>query len=200
MYGLDAPGNETAHDMVRTGTADVGGDVGATASYDGPALCDLVQQHGDALLSYVLRWTQDPQLAEDVVQETWVRAWRHRSRLVESRGSVRGWLMRVAHNVAVDHFRARRVRPAEAGLDAETDAECLASDQQQQRVLDAMVVQQVLALASPALRQTLVEVYLRDQTVVQAAERLGVPVGTVKSRLYYGLRELRSSMEHESAA
>ena len=160
----------------------------------------LMAQHTDALLGYVLRWTHNRQLAEDVVQETFVRAWRHRERLVESRGSVRGWLLRVAHNIAVDQYRARQSRPTEEVLEADTDGECLSSSREQQRVLDRMLVRQLLAAAGPTLRLTLVEVYLRDQTIAEAAARLSVPVGTVKSRLHYGLRGLRASLGHVAAA
>lgn len=171
-----------------------------TAGDPDPELERLVAAHSDAVLAYVVRWTRDREMAEDVLQETWVRAWRHREKLVESRGSVRGWLLRVAHNVAIDQYRAHRNWPAGVEPDHDTGGPCAAAAVEHERVLDRVLVDQVLAAASPALRSTLVEVYLHDQTFVEAAEQLGVPVGTVKSRLHYGLRELRASMPRSLAS
>lgn len=158
-----------------------------------PRLEHLVAEHADGLMAYLVRWTHDRSLAEDVAQETWLRAWLNLDALVERRGSVRGWLTRVAHNIAVDHFRARGARPTEVELAPGVDAECLDAGRELSQVEDADVVAGVLRQARPTLRRTLAHVYLCDQTVPQAAASLGVPPGTVKSRLHYGLRDLRAS-------
>src|SRR5215216_3449790 len=76
-------------------------------------LRDLYAEHGSFLIAHVTRMLRDPQHAEDVVQETLLRAWRHLEKMTENQGSIRGWLMRVAHNIAVDWVRARRARPFE---------------------------------------------------------------------------------------
>lgn len=165
-----------------------------------PDIKALMEEHSDTLFGYLLRWTRNRQLAEDIAQETWLRAWRNEARLVESRGSVRGWLLRVAHNLVVDHYRSRQARPQEVVLDADTDAECHSSARDHQRMLDGFIVREALASVSPTLRQALVEVYLLDHTISEASARLGVPIGTVKSRLHYGLRQLRNSMSHAAAA
>ena len=73
----------------------------------------LYLDHGQLVLGYVTGLLQDRYLAEDVVQETMLRAWRHFGQLSAEKGSVRGWLIRVAHNIAMDKMRMRRSRPAE---------------------------------------------------------------------------------------
>lgn len=152
----------------------------------------VVAAHGPALLAYATRLTGgDRHMAEDVVQETWLRAWRHVDRLTEDRGSVRGWLMRVAHNIAIDHHRGRSARPTEVEL-PEVDAPGTPvvpghNDEIETRV----VVDAVLDNLSTEHRTTLMEVYFADRTATSAASVLGVPVGTVKSRVHHALNTLR---------
>lgn len=152
----------------------------------------VVATHGPALLAYATRLTGgDRHAAEDVVQETWLRAWRNVDRLTEDRGSVRGWLMRVAHNVAIDQHRGRRARPTEVEL-PELDVPGAPvipapSDEVETRV----VVGAVLGTLPAVHRDTLVEVYFADRTALSAASVLGVPVGTVKSRVHNALNALR---------
>jgi RNA polymerase sigma-70 factor (ECF subfamily) len=152
----------------------------------------LVRAHGASLLSYTVRLTDgDRHLAEDVVQETWLRAWRHADRLTDL-DSVRSWLMRVAHNVAVDMHRRRRARPAEVELpdhDLGTAVVPAPADEVETRI----VVDDVLDHLSATQRHTLVEVYFADRTASSAASVLGVPIGTVKSRVHHALRALRDT-------
>ncbi len=152
----------------------------------------LMRTHSDTLHDYARRLTNgDRHAAEDVVQETWVRAWRNLDRLTENLGSVRGWLKRVAHNIAVDQHRSRRARPTEVEL-PEQDLEYAAAPQANDEVETRIVVSAILDSLSPAHRDTLVEVYYEDRTAASAGKALGVPAGTVKSRLHNALRALRS--------
>jgi RNA polymerase sigma-70 factor (ECF subfamily) len=155
---------------------------------------DLLRTHGAALHSYASRLTDgDHHAAEDVVQETWVRAWHNIDRLTEHRGSVRGWLMRVAHNIAVDQHRARRARPAEVAL-PEQDFDHVAMSSGADEVETRLVVGDLLGGLSPEHRDTLVAVYYADRTANAAAGVLGVPPGTVKSRIHNALRNLRATI------
>lgn len=151
----------------------------------------VIDEHGAALLSYVTRITGDRYLAEDVVQETWLRAWRHIDRLDNGKGSVRGWLLRVAHNVAVDAHRVRRARPAEVGVEGDELANTAVQSPLSDEVENRMVVDELLDRLSPVHRRAVIEVYFIDRTTKSAASELGVPVGTVKSRLHNALRVLR---------
>jgi RNA polymerase sigma-70 factor, ECF subfamily len=156
----------------------------------------LYTDHAPALRAYVTRLLSDPHQAEDVVQETMLRAWRNAEILVPERGSVNGWLMRVAHNIAVDKIRARKARPDEVEESAATPRRL---DDHASAVVDSVFVARALSRLSPAHREVLRVVYFADHTAVQAAKVLGLPVGTVKSRTYHALRRLKICLDEEMA-
>ena len=144
------------------------------------------------ILSYVTGLLNDRYLAEDVVQEAMLRAWHYYGQFSAEKGSARGWLIRVAHNIAVDKIRMRRSRPAEVAEDAVPDA--LVVEDHADAILTVLQVRHALALLSPGHRQILEEVYLHGHTAREAAARLGIPVGTAFSRAYYALRILRREL------
>jgi RNA polymerase sigma-70 factor (ECF subfamily) len=151
----------------------------------------LHAEHGGALLRYVTRITGDPQRAEDVVQETLLRAWRKAGALEGDSSSLRSWLFAVAHNLAIDERRARAARPEAADPEL-TEAAVVG---QLDRALEAAQITEALRSLSRDHREALVETYFRGRSVAEAAAVLGVPPGTVKSRTYYGLRALRTALE-----
>jgi len=154
-------------------------------------LIEIVRTHRPALLAYTNRIVDgDAGRAEDVVQETFVRAWRQIDRLTPEQGSVNGWLRRVAFNVAVDGHRMRRARPDEIEL---AHPDIAVQNDHAEETLMAVTIAQVLDTIWPEHREVLVQVYLHDRTVAQTADVLGIPVGTVKSRLHYALRSLRGT-------
>ncbi|MEV6345575.1 sigma-70 family RNA polymerase sigma factor [Actinoplanes sp. NPDC051851] len=155
------------------------------------AYSELVAQHREAVRAYARRLTGSYGLADDVLQETLLRAWRHRHSLHERDGSLRGWLLTVAHNIAVDQMRRRRPCPV-------TD-EVWSSFQPP--VPDHADAAATNALLRPALRRltaehrlVLFELYYRCSTVAETAKRFGVPPGTVKSRAHYAVRALRAEL------
>ena len=148
----------------------------------------LYQEHGRSLLAYATRLTGDRAAAEDVVQETLLRAWKHSASMVEEHGSVRGWLLTVARNIITDRVRARAARPQEV---AESPATPPVAHDHAQGVADTVTMLGALNQLSPEHREVLVEMYYRGRTVVETAAALGVPPGTVKSRSFYALRALR---------
>jgi RNA polymerase sigma-70 factor (ECF subfamily) len=159
---------------------------------DETALRELYDGHAGALLAYAIRLTGgDRGRAEDVVQETLLRAWRHRDALDESRGPLRPWLFTVAHHVAIDAYRARAARPAEVG-DAVLESMPSADDLDAR--LDRLLISDALMALSAEHRGVLVETYYRGRSVAEAAEVLGVPPGTVKSRTFYALRALKLAL------
>jgi RNA polymerase sigma-70 factor (ECF subfamily) len=161
---------------------------GATRGEDDAAITGLYQTYRAPLLSFVLRLTGgDRQLGEDVVQETMVRAWREVGRLDLSGPSLMPWLTAVARRIVIDEHRRKEARPAEAGEG--TVADMAVEDDAAATVLRVAVADAMRQLTF-SHRQILNETILRDRTVNQAAKALGIPVGTVKSRVYYALRVL----------
>lgn len=134
----------------------------------------------------------DPSLADDVVQETLLRAWKRAPALDEGHVSLRGWLFVVARHVLIDFARARAARPE---FSREELPEQVGQDDELDRAVDSWQMASALALLSPPHRDVLVQLYYLDRTMPQAAEVLGVPVGTVKSRAYYALRALRVALQ-----
>jgi RNA polymerase sigma-70 factor (ECF subfamily) len=166
------------------------GRAGITGGEDDVVITALCQSYRAPLLSFVLRLTGgDRQLAEDIVQETMVRAWREAARLDLSTPSLMPWLSAVARRIVIDEHRRKRARPAETGAD--TVAETAVEDDTAATVLRVAVADAMRQLTS-SHRQALHETILRDRTVNQAAESLGIPVGTVKSRVHYALRVLQT--------
>ncbi|HEV7207330.1 MAG TPA: sigma-70 family RNA polymerase sigma factor [Mycobacteriales bacterium] len=153
----------------------------------------LQDEHGAALLAYATSLTGgDRQRAEDVVQETLVRAWQHLAELQADERSPRPWLFTVARNLAVDGHRARRARPTEVGEQA---LAVLAAPDELDRALQSWLVADALATLSAAHREVLIETYYRGRSVGEASVVLRIPPGTVKSRAYYALRALRVALE-----
>ena len=156
----------------------------------------LYQEHGRSVLAYAIRLTGDRAAAEDVLQETLIRAWKHAEAMENGKGSVRGWLLTVARNIVTDQVRARAVRPREVG---QTDAVIPVERDHAQGVVDTMVVADALHRLSAEHRDVLVELYFRGRSMPEAARRLGIPHGTVKSRSYYALRALRAIIGGEGS-
>ncbi|HZE33577.1 MAG TPA: sigma-70 family RNA polymerase sigma factor [Actinoallomurus sp.] len=158
-------------------------------------MTELYREYHRPLLSLVLRQTGgDRQWAEDVVQETMIRAWRSMDQLDPDAGSLLPWLATVARRIVIDDRRRKGARPPEAGEGA---LETLQSADGMDELLRTVVVTEALKALTPAHREVLNETILRDRTVNEAAEVLGIPVGTVKSRVYYAMRALRVVLEEK---
>jgi RNA polymerase sigma-70 factor (ECF subfamily) len=145
--------------------------------------------HGTELFGFAVRSLGDRGLAEEAVQETFLRAWRAGDRFDPQIGSLRTWLFAILRNVVIDLGRARATRPrlAEGGI--EPSVEPL------DEALRAWQVEEGLRRIGEEHRRVLVETFYRGRPYAEVAEELGVPEGTVKSRVYYGLRALRVALE-----
>ncbi|MDF9814969.1 sigma-70 family RNA polymerase sigma factor [Streptomyces sp. SPB162] len=153
----------------------------------------LYNEHANPLLAYVLRLVAgDRHRAEDVVQETLLRAWRNSEQLERAAGSVRPWLVTVARRLVIDGHRSRQARPREVDP---SPLDQLPAHDELDNVLRLMTISDAMADLSTAHRQVLAETYLRGRSVDDAAAVLGVPAGTVRSRIFYALRSLKLALE-----
>jgi RNA polymerase sigma-70 factor (ECF subfamily) len=149
--------------------------------------------HGAELYRFAFRSLGDRGLAEEAVQETFVRAWQAADRFDDALGSLRTWLFAIVRNVVIDLSRARAVRPTLATESTATDLGDLTDDID--RVLTAWQVEEALRMLSDEHRSALVEVHYKGRSYGDVAVDLGVPVGTVKSRVYYALKAMRLALE-----
>ena len=171
------------------------GAVSSPANHEDTLVRMLYEEHAGPLLMFVLRLTGgDRQRAEDIVQETLLRAWRNAHRLgAQGQQSLRPWLVTVARRIAIDDHRSASARPAET-YDRELESFPSQSDDTD-RVLQSMTVSDALRELSQSHREILIETYFRGRTVPEAAEKLNLPLGTAKSRVYYALRALRTALQ-----
>lgn len=147
--------------------------------------------HAEALWRYALRLTGDKELAQDVVQEALLRAWRHPDILEQGTAASKAWLYAVARNFAIDEARSARARWEVGSASPPERARCDHTD----KTLDAWLIADALSQLKPEHRVVIVRAYYRGESIPELAEALGVPPGTVKSRLHYGLRALRLALE-----
>ena len=152
----------------------------------------LHAEHGDALWRYACRLTGgDEARAQDAVQETLLRAWRNTRVLGESPEHARRWLFRTLRSRVIDEWRYRRNRPE---VVTDTLPEQHAADHADS-ALQGLLVAEALRKLSSAHREVLMECFYGGRSVAEAAERLAIPPGTVKSRLHYALRALKLALE-----
>jgi RNA polymerase sigma-70 factor, ECF subfamily len=149
--------------------------------------------HGPELYRFALRSLGDRGLAEEAVQEAFVRAWQAADRFDDALGSLRTWLFAILRNVVIDLSRARAVRPTLAP-DGATD-ETRALDDEFEQILIAWQVEEALQMLSAEHRSALVEVHYKGRAYQDVARELGIPTGTVKSRVYYALKAMRLTLE-----
>ena len=172
----------------RPGTARPGSARPGSSRAADAGLRELYDAHAAVLLAYAVRLTDgDRARAEDLVQETLLRAWRNLDALDDAARPVRPWLFTVVQRLAIDAHRARRARPQEVG---DAMLALIPELDEVEHTLDRIVVTEALRSLSPDHRAVLVETYYRGRSVAEAASVLGIPPGTVKSRCYYALRAL----------
>ncbi|HEY1135703.1 MAG TPA: sigma-70 family RNA polymerase sigma factor [Nocardioides sp.] len=165
-------------------------------------LAEAHRLHAGELLGFAVNALRDRGAAEECVQDTFTRAWQSRASYDATRASLRTWLFAIARNVVVDHVRARerrRRRAAaaadEAGLDVRVVP--LHSSPESAAVEDRLDLAWALAQLSAEHRRVVVAVRLEGLTYDALAARDGVPVATLRTRMYHALRALRALLDPE---
>ncbi len=162
-----------------------------------PSAEDLIRElsadHGAALLVWARRRCASDADAEDLVQETLVKAWRYQHQYDPARGIQRQWIFGIARNALIDQHRAssrrlRLVSPSQRVEQVSTDSEI-------NEVVERTVIGEALGGLPDSNREVIVASYYRGLSVREISKELGIPEGTVKSRMFYGMRALRLSLE-----
>jgi RNA polymerase sigma-70 factor (ECF subfamily) len=176
--------------------------IAALAAGEVEALGALYDRHGRVVFALILRIAGDRDAAEEILQEVFLRAWQHAHTFDDTRGTVRGWLHGIAHNLALNELRRRRRRPQlqqrpasadrdddfaghlEVGPDPAVDAWCAIRDAQLVHALDQL----------PPSQRAVVLLYAKGFSQSEIAVKLGQPLGTVKSRMRRALCHLRETL------
>lgn len=147
-------------------------------------------ENGSAILGFAMNALRDRPLAEDCVQETFLRAWRSRDRYDGSRASERTWLFSIARNVVTDALRARARLPR---IGDDTELETRTADAIDP--LERLGILEGLARLSEPHRTALVAVHIEGRSYQELSDATGVPVATWRTRAYHALRALRGHLE-----
>jgi len=178
--------------------------MGCLAAGDTKALGALYDRHANAVFGLLVRMLGDRPVAEELLQEAFVRGWRHAASYDSARGQVRPWLMRIAHNLALNELRRRRRRPHEVVTDggADDDVPLLAAvpdpgpepaEAAWAAVRRVELVHALEQLSEP--QRAVIELYATGYSQSEIAARLGEPLGTVKTRMRRALHQLRATLQ-----
>ncbi|WP_067494832.1 sigma-70 family RNA polymerase sigma factor [Actinoplanes sp. TFC3] len=153
----------------------------------------LYTEHYGILLNFITRYVHDRHRAEDLVQETLLRAWRHIDHLDRDPGRTRSYLLTIARNVVTNSWRAEQRRPRLVADDGAVEAAPVADNVDQ--MVEGWLVAEALERLSDDHRAVVQAMYYDGRSVADAAKQLSVPEGTVKSRAFYAVRALRQVFE-----
>jgi RNA polymerase sigma-70 factor (ECF subfamily) len=145
-------------------------------------------------MGYATRLLGDPHAGADISQEVFLRAWRHAEVFTEGPGYVRAWLLTVTRNLYVDRVRAQAARPPEATDEAVIKGMVGTEPDHADRVAESVMVAAAFTRLSEDHREVLRQVYWQGRTPREAADAMGLSVGTVKSRTHYAMRRLREAL------
>jgi len=145
--------------------------------------------HGGELLGFARRSLHDVQLAEEAVQETFARAWRSWGSFDPALGAVRAWLFAIERRVIIDLSQQRSKRAT-----VPLEHEPVAQGDEFERAMMGWQVEEAIRRLRPQHRYVLVKTYFHQRSCQELAKELGIPEGTVRSRLFYALRSLRLTL------
>lgn len=181
--------------------------IGRAAQGEARALEVLYDRYSGVVFSFALRIVADRQLAEEILQEAFFRAWQQGSNFSAGRGSFITWLLSITHNLSIDEIRKRRRRPQKA--DSEEPEQVLAAvpdtsagaDVEDEVWLGSLrdTIGGALAQLPPAQREAIEMAYFRGMTQREIAEALGEPLGTIKTRMRLGLQKLKDALGSDGA-
>jgi len=167
----------------------------SAASGDQQAMADLYDTYAGALYGYGFRRLGSTTLAEDLVQRVMTRLWQLADRYDPSRASVRTWVFTLARTSCIDLYRAQPPAAARGEAPDRTGPTDESIDADIEQLLQAELIRTALDRLSTDHRQVIELAYFTGLSQNEVATRLGLPLGTVKSRSFYALKALRLTLE-----
>ncbi|MFN2491177.1 MAG: RNA polymerase sigma factor [Actinomycetota bacterium] len=169
----------------------------ALASGDRDAAAALVRRFQGRIYGLAFTIVGDAATAEDVAQETFLRAWRHAAAYDVRRGRVATWLLSIARNVAIDAVRVRRAEPLDphALLSLQTPSPDAPTEERGLAAVESMRLRSALSSLPPEQQRALVLAAFYGRTAREISELEDVPLGTVKTRIRTAMLKLRTTLE-----
>lgn len=187
--------------------------IAALTDGDPKALETLYNQYATVVITIIQRIVRDRQIADELLQEVFLRIWQHAETYTPERGQVRNWILGAAHNLALNELRRQRRRPVIAESQLETTGDAGTSDNPIMRLPDPGLQPDEIAWMRerrarlvdalgqlPKVQRTVIDLYAAGHSQSEIASRLDEPLGTVKTRMRRGLLQLRAlvhDLEHD---
>lgn len=159
----------------------------------------LYRDHARPLYAYAYGFTSDPERAAEVVQDVMLRAWAQLPKLRRDDSSPRAWLFTVARNLCTDVHRAKAARRETLADDETLAAAAGVEDDIVERLVEVWNLKEALARLSPERRTVIDQIFYEGLAKPEIAQRLGIPTGTVSSRTFHALRQLRAMLTQTHA-
>lgn len=158
-------------------------------------LAQLYDRYSTLIYSVALRVVQDRGIAEEITQDVFLRCWNSIDRYQPQQGSLTAWLLAIAHHRAIDELRSRRNKTLRREVDVDTIAPLPVFDPRFDEALVRDEVRESLSVLPPAQREAIELIFWRGYTRREAADKLGVPIGTLHTRLRLGMDKLRQALD-----
>lgn len=155
------------------------------------AIQALYDMYSGALLGVISRIIQQPEVAEDLLQETFIKIWNSAESYDNSKGRLFTWMINVARNLSIDKLRSKDFRNTTKNQDIENNVDFIDSQKKITFNADTLGIRDMVTALKPEFKSVLDMVYFKGYTHVEAAEELNLPLGTVKTRIRMAIMELR---------
>ena len=155
------------------------------------AIQALYDMYSGALLGVITRIVQHSEVAEDLLQETFIKIWNSAEHYDDTKGRLFTWMINIARNLSIDKLRSKDFRNASKNQDIENNVDFIDSQKKETFNADTLGLREMVTALKPEFNDVLDMVYFKGYTHVEAAEELNLPLGTVKTRIRMAIMELR---------
>ena len=162
-------------------------------SQDTLAIQALYDMYSGALLGVISRVIQHTEVAEDLLQETFIKIWNSAGSYDNSKGRLFTWMMNIARNLSIDKLRSKDFKNSNKNQDIENNVDFIDAQKEITFNADLLGIKDLVTSLKPEFKTVLDMVYFKGYTHVEAAEELNLPLGTVKTRIRMGIMELRKN-------